>query len=121
MEGTSAMPLVVAERNESDPDWQDEVFIQISEAEIGRALRTKRWKYGVHDPNADGWSAAASDHYVERYLYDLDDDPYEQVNLIGCQEYEQVTVRLRERLTDHIEVVENSRPDIVSSSHHSTS
>ena len=35
-------------------EWPDDVFIQISEAQVGRALRTKRWKYGVDAPDKQG-------------------------------------------------------------------
>lgn len=114
MEGDSAMGIVAAERSPEavDPAWKDEVFIQISEAEVGRALRTDRWKYSVYAPNGDGRDDAASDHYVERYLYDLRADPYERVNLAGRPEYDDVAERLRERLVERIETVEGATPTI---------
>ena len=112
MEGNSTMGLVAAERGGDDPAWTDDVFIQISEAEVGRALRTGRWKYSVFDPDADGWSTPASDRYVERYLYDLHADPYERTNLAGRAEHREVADRLRERLADRIETVEGARPAI---------
>jgi hypothetical protein len=35
------VPLVEARRGRgADPDWKDAVFVQTSEAEVGRALRT---------------------------------------------------------------------------------
>ena len=112
MEGNSAMGLVAAERGDDNPAWIDDVFIQISEAEVGRALRTSRWKYSVFDPDADGWSTPASDRYVERYLYDLHADPYERTNLAGRAEHREVADRLRERLAGRIEAVEDATPDI---------
>ena len=123
MEGDSAMGLVAAERGDAGADpsaveWDDEVFVQISESEVGRALRTDRWKYSVYDPDADGWNESASDRYVERYLYDLDADPYELVNLAGRQQYRDVAERLRERLADRIEAVEGEEPTIESATHH---
>jgi len=114
MEGDSTVPLVDAERGTSEGpvEWTDEVFVQISESEVGRALRTDRWKYSVYDPDADGWSTPASDRYVEQYLYDLNADPYERTNLAGRTDYQEVAARLRERLESHIERVEGATPKI---------
>jgi len=96
------------------PDGTDreDVFLQISEREVGRALRTDRWKYAVFDPEADPGEDPASDEYVERYLYDLRSDPAESVNLAGRWDYADVAERLRERLADRIEAVEGERPEI---------
>jgi arylsulfatase A-like enzyme len=112
MEGASAMELVAAERGGGDPTWRDDVFIQISESEVGRALRTDRWKYAVSAPDADGWTESASDRYVERYLYDLAADPYERENLAGREEYADVATGLRARLAERIEAVEGTTPTI---------
>ena len=106
MEGKSAMPLVDAARGAGTAKWNDEVFIQISEAEIGRAIRTDRWKYGVSAPEGDGWESAASDRYVERHLYDLRADPYELHNLAGRSEYREIADQLQERLCTWIETIE---------------
>ncbi|MCC7145275.1 MAG: sulfatase-like hydrolase/transferase [Phycisphaeraceae bacterium] len=65
-------------------DWPQEVFIQISETQIGRAIRTPRWKYGVIAPqDKDTWNDPGSDRYVEAYLYDLKNDPHELHNLVA--------------------------------------
>src|SRR5690606_33352814 len=79
-------------------DWPEEVFIQISESQVGRAIRTRRWKYGVDAPDKHGWRDSGSDHYVEQYLYDLESDPYELQNLIGQEALADVAAELRERL-----------------------
>jgi arylsulfatase A-like enzyme len=118
MEGRSAMDLVAAERDGGDPAWRDDVFVQLSESEVGRALRTDRWKYSVYDPDGDGWEESASDRYVERFLYDLDADPYEQENLAGRLEYADVAERLRERLAERIREVEGAEPTIEPASHY---
>jgi arylsulfatase A-like enzyme len=94
MQGRSILPLVRGEQS----DWSEEVFVQISESEVGRAVRTQRWKYGVVAPDRDGWGDAASDHYVEAHLYDLLADPYELENLIGFEAYREVSNALRNRL-----------------------
>jgi len=64
-------------------DWPQEVFAQISESQVGRCLRTKRWKYSVSDPDRRGWRDMNSDTYVEEYLYDLEADPHERNNLVA--------------------------------------
>lgn len=94
MQGHSLMPLIRREKHA----WRDEVFVQISESQIGRALRTQRWKYIVTAPlAADGTSKDAAE-YTEEALYDLQYDPYELDNLIGLTSHAQVTQTLRERL-----------------------
>ena len=108
MEGTSTVPLA-----DADPatraNWKDEVFVQISEAECGRALRTDRWKYSVYDPEASGGDPGSpDDEYVERYLYDLHADPNEQHNLIGRSNHADVAAELRERLEARIREVEGT-------------
>ena len=98
-------------------EWRDSVFVQVSESAIGRALRTNRWKYGVYDPDADGGEAPDSETYRERYLYDLRADPYEQVNLVGHDDYRSVADDLRSRLRERIEAVEGRDPTIRRAKH----
>jgi arylsulfatase A-like enzyme len=94
MQGHSILSLVRGEQS----DRSAEIFVQISESEVGRAVRTQRWKYGVVAPDRDGWDDAASDRYVEAYLYDLLADPYELENLVGLEAYREVSNALRNRL-----------------------
>ena len=98
MEGRSILPLLRGE----DSDWPEEVFIQISESQVGRALRTKRWKYSVSAQGISGWEQPAADEYVEEFLYDLDADPYELQNLIGQEPYVEVATMLRARLIERM-------------------
>jgi len=86
MQGRSLLPLVQGER----ADWPEEVFIQISEAQTGRAVRTRRWKYSVVAPDQDGRQGAAAGRYVEEFLYDLLADPYELTNLVGMESHREV-------------------------------
>ncbi|MED4532026.1 sulfatase-like hydrolase/transferase [Metabacillus fastidiosus] len=102
MQGNSLLPLLKRE----DGDWQDDVFIQISESQVGRAIRTERWKYGVTAEDKDGWDDSASNLYTEEYLYDLYADPYELTNLIGLESYETIISELKERLLRRISEVE---------------
>jgi uncharacterized sulfatase len=61
-------------------DWPLEVFIQISEGQIGRAIRTKKWKYSVRAP--EDRKGMNSDLYIEDFIYDLEEDPHERNNLV---------------------------------------
>ncbi len=99
----------------TDP-WRDEVFIQISESQIGRALRTDRWTYSAAAP---GWNPLrghlhpAADTYVETHLYDLDADPYQRNNLAGTAATRNVRAGLAKRLRDAIESAEGARPRVL--------
>ncbi len=98
LDGRSIMPLL---RGESE-NWPDDLLVQISEAEVGRALRTKRWKYAVVAPGKDGWVDSGADHFVESHLYDLQSDPYELTNLVGYRSHEAVAEDLRDRLHERM-------------------
>ena len=93
-QGRSILPLL----RDRKADWSDEVFVQISESEVGRALRTRRWKYGVVAPDADPMRQPHAERYCEAYLYDLAHDPYELDNLVGQINHRYVAEQLRERL-----------------------
>ncbi len=82
-----------------------DVFVQISGTELGRAIRTDRWKYAVraHEEDAEGMTAT---RYVESYLYDLARDPAESNNLIGRADHQPTADRLRDRLRRRIKSVE---------------
>ncbi|MBN1936186.1 MAG: sulfatase-like hydrolase/transferase [Anaerolineae bacterium] len=94
MEGRSVLPLLRGDKE----DWPEEVFVQISEAQVGRAVRTHRWKYSVVAPDKNGGQDSGADRYVEEFLYDLQADPYELTNLIGLESHQEVAGVLRERL-----------------------
>lgn len=111
MQGRSAMPLV---RREKVEDWQEEVFIQISESQVGRTIRTHRWKYSVTAPDCSGLNAACSDRYVEEFLYDLEADPYELTNLVGIDTFRKVADSLRDRLKARMVAAGEEVPEIES-------
>jgi len=94
MSGRSLMPLV----RRTSADWPEEVFIQISESQVARAVRTRRWKYCVNAPDKDPRKDAGSERYVEEALYDLYADPYELNNLVGCDSNRHVADVMKERL-----------------------
>ncbi len=110
MEGRSILSLI---RGKTD-EWPDDIFIQISESQVGRAIRTSRWKYSVSAPDKKGWVLEhTSDQYEEEFLYDLEADPHELANLIGYESHQEVAARMRERLLQYLREVENADPEIL--------
>ncbi|MCL2479805.1 MAG: sulfatase-like hydrolase/transferase, partial [Treponema sp.] len=93
-------------------DWPDDVFIQISESQVGRAVRTKRWMYCVTAPDRSGRDNSDSPVYDEQYLYDLKYDPHELTNLIGIKSHAEVSKKMGERLLKYIEKVEGKKAEI---------
>jgi choline-sulfatase len=83
-------------------DRPAESYFQVSESEVGRGIRTRRWKYYVVAPSADPWVESSADRYVEHALYDLDSDPAELTNLAGLASHHEVASELRERLLRRI-------------------
>jgi arylsulfatase A-like enzyme len=108
MQGGPLLPLV---RGEGD-GRPGEAFVQISESAVSRAIRTRRWKYAVADPDKDGHRDPASDRYVETELYDLETDPYELTNLAGWQSHGEVAASLRERLVRRMVAAGEAAPRI---------
>lgn len=108
MQARSMMPLIRQEPLE----WPDDVFIQISEAQVGRAVRTKRWKYSVAAPEQDGYETPRADHYVEEFLYDLYSDPYELRNLVGMTSHRAVSDKMRDRLLKRMAAAGEPAPTI---------
>lgn len=75
-----------------------ESFFQVSESEVGRGIRTGRWKYYAVAPAADPWADPGAGQYVEHALYDLTADPAELTNLAGLPSHQDIAAELRERL-----------------------
>ena len=109
MQGRSILPLLRGQR----AGWPDDVFVQISEAQVGRAVRTRRWKYGVHAPECDGGRDSAAARYAEEYLYDLEADPHELTNLIGLESHAEAATVLRQRLLRRMAAAGEAPAEIV--------
>jgi|UniRef100_UPI004049B9BA arylsulfatase A-like enzyme len=113
MEGRSILPLAQNQTKE----WRDDMFVQLSEAQTGRAIRTHRWKYSVRclEPGKDGQPliAANAESYTEDCLYDLLADPWELTNLIGGEAYARVTADLRTRLLKRMAAAGEKIPRII--------
>ncbi|MEV6587021.1 sulfatase-like hydrolase/transferase [Streptomyces acidicola] len=95
VQGRSFLPLT---GGGTDPGRPAEVYVQISEDHVGRAVRTDRWKYTVAAPDADAWHEPTATRYIETELYDLHADPYELDNLAGLTSHRAVADQLREAL-----------------------
>jgi arylsulfatase A-like enzyme len=108
VQGRSVLPLL---RSQTD-QWPEEVFIQISESQVGRAVRTARWKYSVVAPGKDGYMDAGSDNYIEEFLYDLQADPHELDNLISVDAYIEVRNKMKSRLLSRMEQAGEAIPSI---------
>ncbi len=119
MMGHSLLPLV------HDPAaraaWPEEVFVQISESETGRALRTPEWTYVALAP---GVNSAHSMRYQDYQLYNNRADPAQLFNMcgrvdppgivhyIGDRSMRQITAHLRQRLIQRMVEAGEPRPKI---------
>lgn len=79
-------------------DWKSEVYIQISESYLGRAIRTKRYTYCVYNPGKNPNTESKADVYIERYLFDNEQDPDQKNNLISQPQYAEIKAELKKRL-----------------------
>lgn len=93
-------------------DWPEEVFVQISEAEVGRAIRTRKWKYSVSAPDLKGGIDPGSEVYVEEFLYDLESDPFEQNNLVKDPGLKSLRADLAQTLKGKMKEAGEKVPDI---------
>lgn len=92
-------------------EWQECVFIQISESQVGRAIRTRKWKYSVA-AEEDPWECPGADVYYEQHLYDLEKDPFERVNLVRNPVYRDIRGQLAEKLKECMERAGEKIPEI---------
>lgn len=84
--------------NEKAVPKRDCVFIQISESQVGRAVRTKEWKYSARAIGS-GWHKPGAVHYFDDFLYDLKNDPLEKNNLVNNENYEKMLTQMRTLLS----------------------
>lgn len=85
-------------------------FIQISETQCGRAIRTKDFTYSVSFPLP---LSSSSPVYFEDYLYDNRTDKAQKNNLIKSKEYKEERVKLKNLLLEQIKKIEGKTPKIL--------
>jgi len=108
-QGRSIMPLL----RQSDAPWREDMYVQISEDKLSRALRTSRFKYIVTAEDGDPWNDATSPVYTEKELYDLHADPYELNNLAGYRSHLPLIEALRGRLIARMVEAGEEAPRII--------
>lgn len=94
---------------------RDCVFIQISESQCGRAIRTERYKYSVKTLAPTGYTHHSSPVYFESYLYDLENDPIEKFNLIKNPKYAKIRKNMRNMLKAEMVKAGEAEPKILGS------
>ena len=109
MKGRSLKCLV----NHEKSSWPNEIFVQISESQVGRAIRTKKWKYSVRAPYKNKINDSCSKIYREEFLYDLQNDPYEKNNLIMDRRYINIKRVLTKKLINLMCYAEENEPTIL--------
>ena len=85
-------------------------FVQISESQCGRAIRTKDYTYSV---SCAKLLSSHSNIYFEDYLYDNKKDKAQKQNLIKSKEYDKIRKALKTHLLNQIEKIEGKRPIIL--------
>lgn len=88
----------------------DLAFVQISESQCGRAVRTKDYTYSV---SCAKLFSSQSNVYFEDYLYDNNKDKAQKHNLIKSKDYEDIKTDLRAKLVSQIEKIEGNKPKIL--------
>ena len=99
-------------RQLDSPFARDCVFMQISESQVGRAVRTDRFKYAVRAPK-NGEICHDARVYFEDYLYDLQNDPYETTNLVRDERYAKTRAQMRLLLKREMRRAGEAEPTIL--------
>lgn len=103
---SSYMGVDLTKQIDNPDDKRQCVFMQISEASNSRAIRTDRFKYSVRDLAITGYAHHTSKVYFEDYLYDLEKDPDEKVNLIKDKKYAHIRQELKYLLIKQMKLAE---------------
>jgi uncharacterized sulfatase len=91
----------LADALNKDCGWENEIYTQISEDKVARCIRTPKYKYAVMSPE-NPWQVGEADEYREEFLYDLENDPFEQNNLIKSGEFKSEREELAKILVRHM-------------------
>ena len=114
VQGHSTLPLF---SNEHAP-WNNEVFIQLSEFWIGRALKTPDWTYAAVAPRDRNKFQPQPNApvYFGFQLYNNRADPHQLVNLAGRRETSAVEQELGRRLQLRMKEAGDSAAELLPSS-----
>ena len=83
---------------------RDNVYIEISESQCGRAIRTERYTYSVSALTpVSGMTKKNVKLYFEDYLYDNEKDPNQKNNLVKNIQYKDVKEGLKKELIREME------------------
>ncbi len=113
MQGKAIQEIEEIRQGQRKDEWQKEVFLQISESQVGRCIRTDKYKYSVRAYDKNSCLDARAGEYKEEYLYDLEKDPHELHNLVSHPDYEAVRTELREQLIRKMVSVGEEAPVIL--------
>lgn len=93
---------------------RENVYVEISESQLGRAIRTKDYTYSVKKRKSLGVCTPDSNVYIEDKLYDNNLDPHQTNNLIKDSKYSDIRYTLRKQLLEEIKRNTNKEPKIKS-------
>ena len=80
--------------------WDNTAFLQISESQVGRAIRTEQYTYSVRGEEEGFIKEATSDIYYEDFLYDNFADPHQRNNLVNDPAFAGIRKELSLKLAD---------------------
>ena len=104
--------LLKVQKGEDKP--REAVFVQVSESQTARAVRTSRYTYSVRSLNPPYISGRmGAKVYFEDYLYDLEKDPIEKHNLIKDPKYASERKKLKEMLIREMTAAGEKEPKIL--------
>lgn len=120
------LPTIVTAAGGEDPgldgcplqhsaDEPTDVLIQISESQIGRAIRTPTHTFAARAPTRNplaGHLRPGAARYVGSHLYDNIRDPHQRRNLIDDPSLSELRALLTSRLAERIAEIEGTRPTI---------
>lgn len=86
-------------------DIRDSVYIEITESQLGRAIRTQDYTYSVRARGSFGIEKPYAKKYIEDKLYDIKSDPNQLSNKIRDPKYKDVRKILRNTLIAEIKAL----------------
>ncbi|MEG0178435.1 MAG: sulfatase-like hydrolase/transferase [Oscillospiraceae bacterium] len=92
--------------------WDNTAFLQISESQVGRAIRTERYTYSVRGEKEGFITDVNSDVYYEDFLYDDIADVHQQNNLVNDFAFADVRKALSEKLAQKMREANEELPNI---------